>query len=122
MTIVASIPAVNTTGLQDFFENNGTIVYGPSEGHQLPVLIGLVDDTINEPEEGFLVVLTVDEGASDPRDVANLRVLRNVTLAVIVDDDRKLILHPVAGCCYWKKFKYQRTMSNGLMFIRQQSS
>ena len=84
----SSIPTVVSGGLQDFDSTKQIITFPPSPVRDSrDIFIELVNDEIDEPEEGFLVVFSVN---GDPTDLANLRVLRNVTLAVIVDDDRKL--------------------------------
>ena len=87
----SSILTVISGGLQDFNSTEKIFTFAPSvDRESVDISIGLVDDEIDETEEGFLVVFSVDESASDSRDVANLQVLQDVTLAVIVDDDRKL--------------------------------
>ena len=88
-TCNSSISTVISGGLQDFEEFEETVTFDPSPGRESRnIVIELVDDEIDEPEEGFLVVFTVTSGV--PEDLANLQVLRNVTLAVITDNDRKL--------------------------------
>ncbi len=51
------------------------------------VIIPIVNDAINEAEEGFLVVLTITDPGAD-----EITSLRNHSLVRIVDNDRKWMI------------------------------
>lgn len=54
----------------------------------MTVTIPFINDDINEAEEGFYLLITVNALLSDPTDVSNAIVLRNgVALVRIRDDD-----------------------------------
>ena len=58
------------------------------------VTINFLDDAINEADEGLLVVVRVDENASDPQDVSNIALERNgVASVTIINDDRECIIY-----------------------------
>ena len=53
------------------------------------VRIDIFDDTINEADEGFLIVVRIDPAASNPEDIPNVALNRNgVALVTILNDDR----------------------------------
>ena len=55
------------------------------------VQIPIMDDRINEANEGFLLIVRADEIHSDPLDIANLGYMdEGVTLLRITDDDSKI--------------------------------
>lgn len=54
------------------------------------VSIPVTRDNINEAQEGFMIVMRVNEGKSNVEDVKNLQYRDNgVTLGIIDDDDRE---------------------------------
>ena len=76
---------------KDFDNSTHRLTISQSSSYQdVEIFIPLVDDDVNEATEGFLLVIGIDELASDPRDVENSEMIRNgVTLAVITDNDGK---------------------------------
>lgn len=82
--------SVIPSGRQDFVQATTTITFTPSSSSEdIDVTIGLVDDAISEEDEGFYVILEVNETTIDQRDLAELEIFRNITLAIIDDDDGK---------------------------------
>ena len=84
-----SIDSIDDNGRRDFVRN-GTIeiTFPPSNNIQeKEVLISLVDDQINEAEEGFLVLVDADN-IFIPEEVVDL-IRDGVTVVKIVDNDRK---------------------------------
>ena len=60
-----------------------------TENMQMEVTILVNNDEINEPNEGFLVVVTI-ESASDPQDAANAVFIHNgVSIVTVQNDDSK---------------------------------
>lgn len=56
-------------------------------------VIPITLDLINEADEGFMVVMRVNEDRSNAEDIQNLNYTRGVTLAVIRDDDREFYMY-----------------------------
>ena len=65
------------------------MLFPPSRADmEMDVMIRYIDDDINEPEEGFLVVTEIT--TTDPQDENNLVPIRNgVALMIIEDNDGK---------------------------------
>jgi len=85
------VPSVDDDLRQDFENSTYRLTISPSTNNQdREIFIPLVDDDVNEATEGFLLVIRIDEGASDPRDIENAEVIRNgVALVIITDNDGK---------------------------------
>ena len=54
------------------------------------MVFSIINDEIHEPDEGFLIVLKVDDATADPQDLEDLRMPINVTLGRIGKSDCKL--------------------------------
>ena len=65
----------------EFSAESGTI--------SIDVPFNVVVDDINEADEGFFVILSLDVDGSDPASAQALSITRNTTLAIIRNDDRK---------------------------------
>ena len=66
-----------------------------SSFEEKPLFFEFTDDSINEYNEGFLMLIRIDEANSHPEDVANIQYLFDgVALVVIVNDDGKDFLLP----------------------------
>jgi len=66
------VPSVDDGLRQDFENSTHRLTISPSTSNQeREIFIPLVDDDVNEATEGFLLVIRIDEGASDPRDIEN---------------------------------------------------
>ena len=65
------------------------MLFPPSRADmEMDVMIRYIDDDINEPEEGFLVVTEIT--TTHPQDENNLVLIRNgVALMIIEDNDGK---------------------------------
>ncbi len=81
----------------DFDPIEETVVFNPSAAFEaIQVDIPIINDAINEADEGFLVIL---ELTSDP---GSVNIIRHDTLVKIRDNDRKLnshvlnTIHPIA--------------------------
>ena len=56
------------------------------------VLIPIIDDRINEANEGFMLVVRANEELSDPQDLANVDYMdEGVSILRITDDDSTFI-------------------------------
>ena len=54
------------------------------------VLVPIIDDRINEANEGLLLIVRANEARNNPSDIANVRYKdEGVTLLRITDDDRE---------------------------------
>lgn len=72
----------------DFDDTVQTGTIQPSTARDsLSLTIPITDDNIDEPEEGFILILEVI--ATDSVDSVNLQVNRNVLLGIIDDDDNE---------------------------------
>ena len=72
----------------DFDNTVQTGIMPPSTGADLIDLdIAITNDAINEPEEGFILMLAVS--TTDSADSANLQVNMSVLLGIIDDNDSK---------------------------------
>lgn len=86
--------AVDINGAQDYIEDTVTVTFpastNPAE-ETINVFIPFIDDDTNEPiNEGFYVLVTINELLSSPTDVANAETIRNgIALVRIEDDDSK---------------------------------
>ena len=78
-------------GKRDFDNTIRTVVVPAGDGVvDQQVLIPIINDRINEANEGFLLVVRANEARSNPSDLANVRYKdEGVTLLRITDDDRK---------------------------------
>ena len=78
-------------GKRDFDNTIRTVVVPAGDGVvDQQVLIPIIDDRINEANEGLLLVVRANEARSNPSDLANVRYKdEGVTLLRITDDDRK---------------------------------
>ena len=57
------------------------------------VLIPIIDDRINEANEGFMLVVRANEVLSDPQDLANVNYMdEGVTILRITDDDSTFLI------------------------------
>ena len=85
--------AVEPQGRMDFNNTVQRVTFAPSGSDMIvDVTINFLDDAINEANEGLLVVVRVDEAASDPQDVQNLALEREGVVSVtIINDDRECI-------------------------------
>ena len=55
------------------------------------VTIPIIDDRINEANEGFLLIVRANEARNNPSDLINVRYIdEGVTLLRITDDDSEL--------------------------------
>ena len=79
----------------DFNNTVQRVTFAPSGSDMIvDVAINFFDDAINEADEGLLVVVRVDEAASDPQDVSNIALERNgVASVTIINDDRECIIY-----------------------------
>ena len=83
-----------TNGRRDFDSSERTIVIPPG-GNTIDqnVLIPIIDDRINEANEGFLLIVRANEAGNNLLDLANLEYMdEGVTLLRITDDDSKTTL------------------------------
>ena len=76
--------SVEAAGIKDFANTPKTVTFSPEQTMQ-NVTIELVTDDINESQEGFFLVMEIDQPES-PNDVT---IDLNVTLGKIIDDDGK---------------------------------
>ena len=79
----------------DFNNTVQRVTFAPSGSDMIvDVAINFFDDAINEADEGLLVVVRVDEAASDQQDVSNIALERNgVASVTIINDDRECIIY-----------------------------
>ena len=79
----------------DFNNTVQRVTFAPSGSDmRVDVAINFFDDAINEADEGLLVVVRVDENASDQQDVSNIALERNgVASVTIINDDRECIIY-----------------------------
>ena len=87
--------AVEPQGRMDLNNTVQRVTFVPSGSDMIvDVTINFLDDAINEANEGLLVVVRVDEAASDPQDVQNLALEREgVASVTIINDDRECIIY-----------------------------
>lgn len=85
-------------GKRDFDNTIQEVIIRPTNSRDdYTAIIPITLDTINEADEGFMVVMRANEVRSNAGDVENLEFLGNgVTLAVIRDDDRKCCVYSTA--------------------------
>ena len=77
-------------GRKDFIRSSKTITFEPSgSSAEQTVFLDFVNDEINEDDEGYFALLRVDASSSNPKDVAELKYILQVTLIKIFDDDGK---------------------------------
>ena len=84
-------PLVDESGVngrRDFDNMTIKIVFTPGGDTSIPVYFPVLDDAVDEAQEGFIIVLDADEPLTMRSEVAFTRSLRT-TLARINDDDRK---------------------------------
>ena len=79
------------SGKKDFDNTTKEIIFkaGSKHGASITVDIPVFDDAVDEPLEGFILVLDVDTSRTKSTQVSFNRILRT-TLVKIVDNDRKL--------------------------------
>ena len=82
--------AVEPQGRMDFNNTVQRVTFAASTSFEtMTVKIDIFDDAINEADEGFLIVVTVDPAASNPQEVSNVTLDQNgVALVTILNDDR----------------------------------
>ena len=78
-------------GRKDFEKVITTVTIPPTgRVYFQEVFVPIFDDDINEADEGFYMMIEVDEAKSDPKDVAGLSYSFNgLTRIEIIDDDGK---------------------------------
>ena len=78
-------------GRRDFDNTQRTLIIpAGSDTIDQTVVIPIIEDRINEANEGFLLIVRANQVLSNPSDVANLIFIdEGVTLLRIVDDDSK---------------------------------
>lgn len=79
---------VEPSGKQDFVNTTQTVTFPPSLSviaDEREVLIGIINDDINEADEGFFLVLEIEEASQT--DVDNTVFIRNGVALVIIDDE-----------------------------------
>ena len=80
-------------GRLDFVTETKRVEFSPESGTiSIDVPFNVVVDDINEADEGFFIILSLDVDASDPASVQALSITRNTTLGIIRNDDSKYIL------------------------------
>ena len=65
-----------------------TVTFPPSvTGAEQTIFLEFLDDDINEEAEGYFAVLSLNESASDPRDVADFGFIRTGVTSIVIQDD-----------------------------------
>ena len=76
--------AVEPQGQKDFNNTVQNSIFHPNDAETMNVTIEIFVDTINEADEGFVVIVMGDQAVSN---------MQRVALVTILDDDRKFEMY-----------------------------